>query len=374
MFESSLQVGRIAGIRIGIHYTWLIILFLMNTSLFYVFKHQLDNWNDFAAGITAFATSIVFFISIILHELGHSVVAIRNGIEVKSITLFIFGGVASSEREADTPLLEFKIAIAGPVVSLLLALLFWYLRDWLGREGAPLYVALDWLATINLVIGLFNLIPGFPLDGGRVFRAIVWGVTGDESRGMHIAVAGGRLVAFGLMGIGVLIGFQTGNILSGIWMIGIGWFLLAAAEASLRAFSQHRVFGRLPLKAIMDTRVPRIPAQTTVEQWVSGYVLPQLERSALVEQDGVVIGIVSLSDTRELPESEWGEKDIGSIMTPVDRLHLETVDSSVEAVLKTMQENSVNQVPIADSSGIVGWVTRENLIKTLGIYSESGRD
>lgn len=373
MFESSLKVGKIAGIQIGIHYTWLIIFLLMNTSLFYVFKHQLIAWNDVGALVTAIGTSVVFFISIILHELGHSIVAIRNGIKVRSITLFIFGGVAQPEKEADRAIVEFKIAIAGPLVSLFLAGLFYFLRDWLGREGAPLYVSLDWLASINLVVAVFNMVPGFPLDGGRVFRAIVWGITGDEAKGMRIAVNGGRVVAYLLMILGMVIGIQTGNVLSGIWMIGIGWFLLSAADASGRAFTQGRVFRQISINSLMDRNVPRIDSASTIEHWVTQMVLPKLQRAALVEEQGAVVGIISLSDTRNIPEKEWANHAVAEVMTPVDKVHLETVDSSVEDVLKNMQKNSVNQVPIVDQHGVVGWVNRESMMHALSIYGETGR-
>jgi len=373
MFESSFKVGTIAGIRIGIHYTWLIIFLLMNTSLFYVFKHQLATWNDIGALVTALGTSLVFFLSIILHELGHSIVAIRNGINVRSITLFIFGGVAQPEKEADKAIVEFKIAIAGPLVSLFLSGLFYLLRDWLGREGAPLYVSLDWLASINLVVAVFNMVPGFPLDGGRVFRAIVWGITGDEAKGMRIAVNGGRIVAYLLMILGMVIGIQTGNVLSGIWMIGIGWFLLSAADASGRAFTQGRVFSQVSISTLMEKNVPRIDSRASIESWVTQMVLPELQRAALVEEQGGVIGIVSLSDTRKMPEKEWANHTVAEIMTPVDKMHLETVDSSVDDVLRSMQKNTVNQVPIVDQHGVVGWVNRERMIHALSVYDETGR-
>lgn len=374
MLDSGIQVGRVAGIQIRIHYTWLIILFLMNTSLYAIFRQQLQDWSSVTAATTAFTTSIVFFASIILHELGHSIVALRSGIAVKSITLFIFGGVAMSEKEASSPYQEFKIAIAGPLVSLALAGGFLLLRDIIGREGTPLFVAFDWLATINFMIGIFNMIPGFPLDGGRVFRAIVWGVTGDEARGMRIAVGSGRLVAFILMGLGLLNSFQTGNVLSGIWMIGIGWFLLSAAEASLQSFRQSRIFSHLGIESLMETDVPRARSGTSIADWVSGQVLQHLKRAALVEHDGHVEGIVSLSDARKFPDAEWSQHSVDEIMTPRNRLKSVAINSSVEDVLRMMQTYTINQVPITDGHQIVGWINRENLLKAVSIYIESHQE
>jgi len=372
MLESSFQVGRVAGIRIGIHYTWLIIFFLMNTSLYFVFRQELVVWSYSSAILTALVTSTIFFISIILHELGHSIVAIRNGISVRSITLFIFGGVAQSEKEADSAIVEFKIAIAGPAVSLLLAGIFFALRDLLGHIGAPLYVSLDWLATINLIVAIFNLIPGFPLDGGRVFRSIIWGITGDEAKGMRLAVAGGRLVAYGLMGMGMYSAIQTGNILNGIWLIGIGWFLLSAAESSARAFSQSRIFKRLSIRELMNRNVPRIQKDKTIRQWVSEKVLPELNRAALVEDQGAVVGLVSLSDTHKIPENDWDSHKVAEIMTPIASLRWVALNGNSEDVLRAMQERSINQVPIVDGEEVVGWVDRETQIHAISVYSEAG--
>jgi Zn-dependent protease/predicted transcriptional regulator len=371
MLESSFQIGRVAGIRIGIHYTWLIIFFLLNTSLYYVFKLELADWSDTTALLTALLTSTAFFASIILHELGHSIVAIRNGINVKSITLFIFGGVAQTQKDSDTAIVEFKIAIAGPLVSLALAVLFIVARDWLTTENTPAYIALDWLATINFVVAIFNLVPGFPLDGGRVFRAIVWWLTGDEAKGMRLAVIGGRVVAYGLMAYGMVTVIQTGNILSGIWLIGIGWFLLAAAEASGRAFTQLRVFAHVSIDSLIEQNVPRIQDQHTIESWVTNSVLPELSRAALVERGDDLVGLVSLSDTNKIPQGDWARHTIGEIMTPAEKLIVVPIHSSIADILKTMQEHTLNQIPISDNGEVVGWITRESLLRALNIYSES---
>ena len=341
MFESSIQVGRVAGIRIGIHYTWLIIFLLMTSSLYFSFEQESLQWGQVTAMVTAILTSITFFISIILHELGHSIVAIRNGISVRSITLFIFGGVAQTEREADRAIVEFKIAIAGPAVSLVLAFLFLFLRNLLSVPGAPLFVGLEWLATINFIVAIFNLVPGFPLDGGRVFRALVWGISGDEAKGMRVAVMGGRLVAYGLMGWGLYSTFNTGNFINGIWYVGIGWFLLSAAESSNRAFTNSRVFNRLTIRSLMETNVPRVNGETMIRDWVTGDVLPGFKRAALVEHQGSIVGLVSLSDTRKLPEEAWATHEIGEIMTPLQQLKWVDVNDLSEKVLNIMQRHRV---------------------------------
>ena len=372
MFESSLQIGRVAGIRIGIHYTWLIIFFLMSSSLYITFKQGMTGWSDLTAMLTAGITSIVFFASIILHELGHSIVAIRNGINVRSITLFIFGGVAQTEREADRAIVEFKIAIAGPAVSLALAFLFLLLRNLVSSPEAPLYVAFDWLATINLVVAVFNLVPGFPLDGGRVFRALVWGMSGDEAKGMRVAVMGGRLVAYGLMGWGLYSTYLTGNFINGIWLVGIGWFLLSAADSSARAFNSNRIFRRISIRGLMDRDVPRVDVNANIHNWVSTEVLPNFRRAALVRDDQAIVGLVSLSDTRKIPEEAWSSHTISEIMTPMQKLKWVYIDDFTDSVLKIMQQAGVNQVPVVEGKTVVGWVDREKLVHALNVYAEAG--
>jgi Zn-dependent protease/predicted transcriptional regulator len=372
MFESSLQVGRVAGIRIGIHYTWLIIFLLMSSSLYIAFKQEMTGWSDITAMLTAAITSIVFFASIILHELGHSIVAIRNGINVRSITLFIFGGVAQTEKEADRAIVEFKIAIAGPAVSLALAFLFLMLRNLLTQPGSPFFVAFDWLATINLIVAVFNLVPGFPLDGGRVFRALVWGISGDEAKGMRVAVMGGRLVAYGLMGWGLYSTYMTGNFINGIWLVGIGWFLLSAADSSAKAFNTNRIFSRIRIRGLMDTDVPRVDIKTNINEWISGDVIPSFRRAALVQDNGTVVGLVSLSDTRKVPEEEWASHTLGEIMTPMQKIKWVRIDEFSDTVLKIMERSGVKQVPVVDGNTVVGWIDREKLIHAISVYAEAG--
>lgn len=372
MFESSLQIGRIAGIRIGIHYTWLIIFLLMTSMLYYSFKAQMVGWSGTTAMFTAVLTSTVFFASIILHELGHSIVAIRNGIKVRSITLFIFGGVAQIESEAHSANVEFKIAIAGPLVSLTLAGLFLLLHTLINSPGSPFFEAFYWLARINLMVAIFNLVPGFPLDGGRVFRALVWGITGDEAKGMRIAVMGGRLVAYGLMIWGFFIAYETGNIFNGIWTVAIGWFLLSAAESSSRAFNTNRIFSRISIRGLMDRNVPRVNSNKHIGEWVSEDVLPSFKRAALVEDGHSVVGLVSLSDAHKIPEGDWPGRTVGEIMTPMDKLKWVRIDDYTDAVLRIMQQSRVNQVPVVEGNTVVGWIDRETLLHAINVYAEAG--
>lgn len=371
MFEASVRIGSVKGIRIGIHYTWIVIFLLLSTTLYTVFHTDHPEWATGTSLVTAVATALLFFGSIVLHELGHSLVALARGIEVRSITLFIFGGVAQSEREAETPLTEFLVAIAGPAVSLALAGLFWLLYNYFLGISIVLAESFNWLATINLMVAIFNMVPGFPLDGGRVFRSLVWGISGNAVRGMNWAVAGGKIVAYGLMGLGLLIVIQTGLILNGLWMFGIGWFLLISAQASGQAFHIRRVFGHHQVRDYMRRDVPSAAADTSVEQWVNDYVFTRGERASLVRENGTVVGLVTLTDCKKQPRDSWGTVSLADVMTPLKRLHTVSPDDEIGAVLELMAARSLNQIPVVERDTVMGWIDRDRLIKVVRLYMES---
>lgn len=372
MFESSVKIGSVAGIRIGVHYTWVIVFLLMSWTLYSFFAASHPAWSGSTSLSTAVITSLLFFASIILHELGHSVVAIHRGIAVRSITLFIFGGVAQSERDADNAVTEFLVAIAGPLVSVLLFVLFDALRIVLSPISLVAAEACAWLSTINLVVAIFNMVPGFPLDGGRVFRALVWGITGDPVKGMNWAVTAGKVVAYGLMAMGVVTVVTTGLIINGIWFLGIGWFLLISAQASGRAYTVERVTHGLTVRDLMKRDVPTVPASMSIDEWVHHHVLVEGVRAALVSENGSIMGLVTLSDSRKVAKDRWPVTTIREVMTPV--AHLKTVrpDTAISSVLELMAIHSLNQIPVVDGTEIIGWIDRERLMSVLRLRAEAG--
>jgi Zn-dependent protease/predicted transcriptional regulator len=371
MFENAIRLGTIAGIRIGVHYTWFVIFLLLSATLYGSFTYQHPDWNSVVALFTAVITALVFFASIVLHELGHSIVAIRRGISVRSITLFIFGGVAQTEKEADTAQTEFLVAIAGPLVSIMLAGLFYLCSVWLAPINEIAAEAFDWLATINLMVAVFNMVPGFPLDGGRVFRALVWGVSGDATKGMRWAVFAGRAVAYLLMGLGAIIALQT-SLINGIWFIGIGWFLLISAQASGQSFTVSRVFSRTVARDLMDRDVPVVASGVSIAEWVEDYVFGKGARAFLVTEQQDIVGLVTLSDCNKIPREEWANTAVKMVMTPVGQLQTVKADTDINAVLQLMAAQSLNQVPVIEDSAIVGWIDRDRLIKILKLHTEAG--
>ncbi|MCW5617836.1 MAG: site-2 protease family protein [Nitrosomonas sp.] len=369
MLESSLRIGSIAGIRIGVHYTWFIVFFLLSSALAAFFRETHAEWSGSTIVLTAVLTTLMYFVSIVLHELGHSLVAIARGVEVRAITLFIFGGIAQAEKDAETAATEFYIAIAGPLVSFVLAALFYMLSVWSSLYSATFTEAFNWLATINFVLAVFNLVPGYPLDGGRVFRALIWRLTGNADKGTRWAVLGGKIVAFGLMLSGALIGLLPGMLINGLWLIAIGWFLFAAAEGSRRAYFTQRLTAHVQIGEVMRTEIPTVSADTSIVQWIDGQMLRTGQRSALVVENNQPVGLITLNDIIRCPRVQWPETPVRSKMTPVNRLHTVKPSNSIFEVLQIMREHNINQVPVANEENIVGWVDREHLLKIIQLHS-----
>ncbi|MFQ5756052.1 MAG: M50 family metallopeptidase [Acidiferrobacterales bacterium] len=373
MLESSFRLGTVAGIRIGVHFTWFVIFLLLAFSLTSVFQAAHAEWGRGTALVTAITTSLVFFASIVLHELGHSLVAISRGIPVRAITLFIFGGVAQTEKDADSAATEFWIAIAGPTVSFLLAVLFYLFAIYAQSLSEPVAVACSWLAQINLAVALFNLLPGFPLDGGRVFRAIVWGITGDARRGMQWAFVGGKIVAHGLVLLGLFTVITTGFLLNGLWLAAIGWFLLTAVEASARDFTLRQALRGVTASDIMEHDVPKVPAATSISDWIDHQVLTAGERASLVTENDRVVGLVTLTDSRKIGRTQWGSYRVRDVMTPAHDLRVVRPDTPIMEVMRLMHQFSFNQVPVGRDEAIEGWIDRMRLLQIMQLHVETGR-
>jgi Zn-dependent protease/CBS domain-containing protein len=373
MFKSVLVLGHIRGIRIEIHVSWLIIFGLLLLGLSAGLNQQYPDWGlALVVPLTVF-TILIFFASIVAHELGHSLVAIRRGVPVKAITLFIFGGVAQISRDSESPNDEFWIAIAGPAVSLVLAVVFTLLSGLTAERCEPVSVALGWLGLINFVVAVFNLVPGFPLDGGRVFRALVWKVTGSAQAGMRAAVMGGRLVAYTLFGLGLWMLLGTGNPIGGLWIMVIAWFLLNNAEASGRSFEiQGRLRG-IRAADLAERDLPLAPPAMSVADWIENQVLPGGRRWAFVGDADTVLGLVSLTDVRKVAREQWPQTRLIDIMTPADRLTRVKPDTPVSDILQLISERDLNQLPMMEGSRLTGWIDRQRLLRTIEVHLEVRR-
>lgn len=368
MFKSSFPIGRIRGIQIQIHISWLIIFFLLSLALIGSLNQMRPEWSQTTILVASLVSVVLFFISVVLHELGHSLLALSRGIPVPAITLFVFGGMSHMDREAETARDEFWIAIIGPLVSLVLAGIFLFL-SWTLPISEPVRLVLNWVGVINLVLAVFNLIPGFPLDGGRVFRAIVWGVTGDERKAMRWAVMAGRFVAYGLFALGIYVLIAQG-LWSGLWIMAIAWFLLSAAAASGLDFSMRQVTRDMHAHDLMEAQPPRVSADITIEEWVNKHVLPSGRRAALVDHHDEAVGLVTLSDASKVARERWHDTPVDQVMTPRRNLHTVASATPVSDVLQLINKHNLNQIPVADNKRLVGWITRQQVLQSLQIRME----
>lgn len=370
MFRSVLVLGHLRGIRIEIHVSWLVIFVLLMVSLSAGLNQAYPDWSWPTVLTTTLATVLMFFVSILAHELGHSLVAIRRGIPVKAITLFIFGGMAQISKDSESADDEFWIAIAGPAVSFALAILFVLLSIPAAAVSEALSVGLTWLGLINFIVAVFNLVPGFPLDGGRVFRALVWKLTGDAARGMRAAVMGGRLVAYALFALGLWSMLAMNNLIGGLWIMIIAWFLLNMAEASGRSYGLRERLQSIHARDLADDELPLVAPAVSVEDWVHDYMLPTATRAFFVGDGSRIHGLVTLSDARSLAREQWADIRVSDIMTPTEKLIGVEPDTDAEEILRLINEHQLNQMPVVERGRIVGWIDRRRLLGTIELHLE----
>ena len=368
----TFRIGNIAGIDIDIHVSWIIILVLLTVSLATGWFPQLyPGWSTATYWLIALLSSLLLFVSVLLHELAHSLVARRRGLPVKSITLFIFGGVSNIEREPTSPGIEFQTAVVGPLTSLVIGVLCFLLQLPLRGSNSPLEGILFYLAVTNILLGLFNLIPGFPLDGGRVLHSIVWRLTGNLRQATRVASLAGQVIAYLFILLGIWI-FFAGNILNGIWLGFIGWFLLSAAQSANTQGMLTSVLSGVTVGEVMNTKPATVPADISLQQLVDAYFLPGGLRYALVMQADHLVGLITLSDIRHIPRDQWGQVPVSQAMIPLARLHVATPQQSLSDVLPLMAGRDVNQLPVVDNGALVGILSRDAIVHYLEVRRSLG--
>lgn len=369
MIGQSVKLTTIRGIEVGIHYSWFIIFFLITFSLTTRFAGQHPHWTPAEHYAIGLATSLLFFGSILVHELAHSFVALAKRIPVRSITLFVFGGVAQIGREPDRPATEFQIAIAGPIASFVLALAFGGLAAATGDRFEHLSALAGWLAQINLVLAVFNLVPGFPLDGGRIFRAALWHLTGSLTRATRIAARSGQGVGYAFIFLGIFIGF-TVNWFSGLWLAFIGWFLLNAAQESVFQVSIRSALSALTAGDVMARDCPTVGGRMSLDHLVENYILRTGQRCFLVADDSRLEGLVTLHQVKAVPRERWSQTPVNTAMTPFAGLRVVAPGTSALDVMRVMEGEDVNQVPVLEGGRILGLITRDHLLRVLHAQME----
>ena len=370
MTRQSIPLGRIFGIPIGLDYSWFVIFALL-TWMFAdrYYPDEFKPWSPLLYWLTGAVTAIMLFVSVLLHELGHAVVALRYKIPVRSITLFLFGGIAQIGAEPPSAIAEFFIAIAGPLVSLVLAV-FFYAAQSLVAGVEPLFGLAKYLAYINMALVLFNLIPGYPLDGGRVLRAVVWAITGNMNRSTLIAANVGRLFAFLLIFAGVWQMF-SGNVGNGLWIAFIGWFLDNAASVQIQQVMFQGLTGHHVSQA-MSTHYAIIPEDLTLQQLVDEQILGRGQRSFLVSRGDQTVGLMTLHRIKEVPRPEWATTSVARVMLPFEQLKCVDPDAELWSALEKMDRNGVNQMPVIRDQHVIGMLSREDAITFLRTLQEFG--
>lgn len=367
--EESLSLGRIAGVRVGLNWSVLIIFALIAGSLALGFLPQMHpDVDPIVHWISAVITAVVFLASLLAHEVAHAVVAIRNGLEVQGITLWLFGGVAKLESEAEDPAAELRIAGIGPLVSVLLAVAFGSLAFAGSAAGWPGVVVevIAWLALINLVLAVFNLVPASPLDGGRILRAFLWWRRGDPVSAAVTAAKAGRIFGFVLIALG-LVQFAFTGALGGLWLVLIGWFLTTAAGAEQQHARLQGALGDLRVRDVMTPEPTVVPWDLTVERFVEEFVFGHRYSTFPVVGGDRRVGLMTLNRVKDVPPSDRPHRSLHGVACPPDEVATASPDEDLVDVLPRMSGCADGRVVVVDDGRVVGILSPRDVARELEI-------
>jgi Zn-dependent protease len=390
----GLRLGRMFGIEIAIDPSWIFIAVLMSWSLTAAFARWHPDWSGLTALATAVVATALFFFSVVLHELAHSLVARRFGIPVERITLFLFGGVSNIEREPPSAKAEFLTAVVGPLTSIVLGVILLAigasavrLPGDLSRDAtadfanlSPAQSLLLWLGPINIVVGAFNLIPGFPLDGGRMLRSAIWGATGNLHAATRWASAIGLAIGWGLVFVGVAIVFGAHvpflgrGVIAGLWLAFIGWFLASAAAQTWRRQLVREVLEGIPVSRLMVPPGPPIDARTDLDTLVRDWLIRSGDRAFPVGAvDGRFLGLVTFADVRRAPREEWSRVTVEEVMTPLSKLVTTNPREDLANAADKLARADVSQLPVVDGDrGLVAMLQRRDVLRWIELHIQQG--
>ena len=372
--KSQIKLGTVFGVELGLHYSWFVIAVLIMFSLVAQFHAVNRAWSQALVWSTAAITSVLFFACLFAHELSHAVVAKASGIPVHKITLFLLGGVAQIEKEASDASTEFWIALVGPVTSAVLGLILlalaWLLAWVPGSSAAtPGTALLVWLGYINLGLAAFNMIPGFPLDGGRVLHAILWWAMDDAERSTRAAAFVGQIIAVLFIGFGILRFFQGAG-LGGLWIAFIGWFLLQAAGASyMQVRARTRLHG-LQVRDVMSTDYESVDPNVSLQEFVHKLLLPSGRRCFLVMQGSRLLGLITLGEVRAVDAQAWQGTSVGEVMHSGSKIHTVSRNMPLPEALEVMAREDINQLPVVSNGIVEGVVTRAHILQVIQSRAE----
>lgn len=389
MINSGFPLGSIFGIKISVDFSWLFIFLLVTWNLSAgVFPRLHPEWGAGLNWTVGIAASLLFFASVLAHELAHSLVARSRGLPVSRITLFLFGGVSNLEREPPSPKTEFLMAVVGPLTSIGLGILFLALGSIFSNQLAdvaadpeavlsrlgPVSTLLLWLGPINIFVGLFNLIPGFPLDGGRILRSIIWTVTGNLRQATRYASFLGQLTGWFFIVIGTLMVFGIaipllGAGLGGLWLVFIGWFLNSMAGQSYQQVVVDERLKKVEVGSLMRSSFQTVSENISVRDLIYNHFLKSSERAFPVMKDGQLIGLVSLEDIKDVDQNSWEEKTVRDIMTPVGQLEAVTPKEDLAKAVRKIARKDIAQLPVMQDGKLVGMLNRRDVILWLELNS-----
>ncbi len=362
---SGWRVGRIAGVDLAIHPSWLVIAFLLTFSLADAFFPRLiPGWSTGQYWLLGAGTALLFFASVLLHEFAHAIVARRLGLKVSGITLFIFGGATSIESDSRSARDEALISVAGPAASLALGGALFGIGAIVPQPEVQALAG--WLGFINVVLGAFNLVPGYPMDGGRLLRAILWRLRGDPLLATRHAAIVGRVIGYLMVAGGIYWSLRSRDIGSGLWLALVGWFLATAAEATVQQTGVERSLSGVRVRDAMDMTPAAVSPNESVADLVSEHMLRGDERSFLVRHDdGGLAGVVTLGDVRRLPRDAWSGARVTDIMTRFGDLATIGPDAPLVDALRLIQEREVGQLPVIGEAQRepLGLVTRRGILR-----------
>jgi Zn-dependent protease len=372
--KAHIKLGRIFGVAIGLHYSWIIIALLVTLSLRAQFAMGHPNWDGSTTWSIAIITGLLFFVSILLHELSHAAVARLRGIPVRAITLFALGGVAQIEKDAADAKSEFWMGIIGPIASIVIGVvclaLAWLLGwNFSAEANSPPTAMFMWLGYINIALAVFNMIPGFPLDGGRVLRAVVWWITGDANRSTRIASRVGQLVALGFIMLGIL-RFFSGAGFGGLWIAFIGWFLLDAARASGAQVEITERLTGLKVGDVMTQQFATVDANSNLQTFVQEHLLPTGHRCFVVLEQGRPAGIITPHEVKAIDRARWPYTTVGDVMRSLETLRSVGPERPVAEALEMMGREDVNQMPVVQHGNLAGIISRGHIVRVLQTRAE----
>src|SRR5215208_4388024 len=383
------HLGKLLGIDIHVDWSWLLIFALVSWSLSATFGQIHPAWSAELRWGMAMLAAFLFFVSVLAHEMAHSLAALARGVPVSNITLFMFGGVSNIEREPASPADELVITIVGPLTSLFLGALFlvigaggYSLEDaaftpsLLLARLQPINTILAWLGSVNIMVGFFNLIPAFPLDGGRIVRSLIWAISGELRNSTRWAALLGQGIAWSMVIAGAMMMFGLNlpvfgtGIFNGIWLIFIGWFLNNAASAGYKHVIVQDILVDVPVRNMMQTQLPVVSSNVSVDELMTRQLTQPEERIVLVTEGEDVVGMLVMNDVERSSKEKVDSIPVREIMTPVSRLEYVTPDQDVAEAFDRLQRLELRQIPVVLNNRIVGLLRRKDILRWLQFRSE----